>query len=196
MKAVTATRVRVLRAAEDVFAEKGFHLAAVDEVAARAGVAKGTIFYNFGSKAALFEEVIANGMELVAGAIRREADSSRPPAEQIAAIIDLHVQTLLSSPGLIAIFSRELSAGLDDHVRQTIRRTRDRYVAFVAGLLDEALRVGIIRNLDTSMLASTLFDLALSACAYAAEHHGAGAPDAAPVSSFLSTFVLEGIAVR
>jgi AcrR family transcriptional regulator len=196
MPVPTDTRARILRAAEDVFAHKGFHLAAVDEIARRAGVAKGTVFYNFGSKAALFEEVLGNGMELVTGAMRREADSSRPPAEQIAAIIDLHVQTLLASPGLIGIFSRELSAGLDDHVRGTIRRTRDRYVAFVAGLLDEAKRLGIIRDLDTSMLASTLFDLALSACAYAVEHRGTAAPDAALVSAFLRTFVLEGIAAR
>ncbi|WP_198972925.1 TetR/AcrR family transcriptional regulator, partial [Xylophilus sp. ASV27] len=48
----------LLEAALDVFVEKGYAAARVDEVAARAGVSKGTLFLYFPSKEELFKEVI------------------------------------------------------------------------------------------------------------------------------------------
>ncbi len=188
------SRERILRAAESTFAEKGFHPSSVEEIAARAGVAKGTVFYNFGSKATLFETVLRDGMRAITDVIRGVLATDRPPVDQIASIIELHVSTLLESPGLIAIFSRELSSGLEDQVRAAIRDTREEYVGFVAGLLDEARRSGIVRPMDSAMLASTLFDLALSACAYARSR--GGALDSRAVSTFLKTLVLDGIAAR
>jgi AcrR family transcriptional regulator len=52
----------ILDAALDVFAESGFAPARLEEVAARAGVAKGTIYLYFPSKQALFEALIRTGI--------------------------------------------------------------------------------------------------------------------------------------
>jgi AcrR family transcriptional regulator len=53
-----ARRAAILKAALDEFCEKGFAATRVEDVAARAGVAKGTIYLNFKDKQALFEELI------------------------------------------------------------------------------------------------------------------------------------------
>ena len=57
------TRVRLLRSAELVFAERGFFAASLDEIAARAGFSIGAVYSNFESKGdlflALFEEHVA-----------------------------------------------------------------------------------------------------------------------------------------
>jgi AcrR family transcriptional regulator len=53
-----ARRAAILEAALDEFCEKGFAATRVEDVAARAGVAKGTIYLNFKDKQALFEELI------------------------------------------------------------------------------------------------------------------------------------------
>ncbi|TMK39106.1 MAG: TetR/AcrR family transcriptional regulator [Actinobacteria bacterium] len=54
------TRARLLRAADHVFAERGFFAASVDEIAERAGFTMGAVYSNFESKGdlflALFEE--------------------------------------------------------------------------------------------------------------------------------------------
>lgn len=52
------TRDRILDAALDVFYEKGFHLAKVDEIAERAGVGKGTLYRYFANKEKLFNELL------------------------------------------------------------------------------------------------------------------------------------------
>ena len=51
-------RAAILKAALDEFCEKGFAATRVEDVAARAGVAKGKIYLNFKDKQALFEELI------------------------------------------------------------------------------------------------------------------------------------------
>ncbi|CAO3417198.1 TetR/AcrR family transcriptional regulator [Azospirillum doebereinerae] len=48
----------IVAAAMDVFAERGFAAARLDEVAARAGVSKGTLYLYFPSKEELFKAVI------------------------------------------------------------------------------------------------------------------------------------------
>jgi AcrR family transcriptional regulator len=53
-----ARRAAILKAALDEFCEKGFAATRVEDVAARARVAKGTIYLNFKDKQALFEELI------------------------------------------------------------------------------------------------------------------------------------------
>ena len=52
---VEETRDRVLRAARDVFSDDGFFEATLDDVAARAGVARATVYYQFKSKFGLME---------------------------------------------------------------------------------------------------------------------------------------------
>ena len=53
-----ARRAAILEAALDEFCKKGFAATRVEDVAARAAVAKGTIYLNFKDKRALFEELI------------------------------------------------------------------------------------------------------------------------------------------
>jgi AcrR family transcriptional regulator len=48
----------IIEAAADVFAEKGFAASRLDEIAARAGVTKGTLYLYFDTKEALFEAVV------------------------------------------------------------------------------------------------------------------------------------------
>jgi AcrR family transcriptional regulator len=58
-----STRERILEAALDVFSEKGFHLATVDEIAERAGLGKGTLYRHFANKETLFNELVRVRLE-------------------------------------------------------------------------------------------------------------------------------------
>ncbi|MCE1254811.1 MAG: TetR/AcrR family transcriptional regulator [Anaerolineae bacterium] len=55
------TKLAIINAAVEIFARKGFERTTVDEVAAQAKLAKGTIFYNFKSKDDIFFAIIEEG---------------------------------------------------------------------------------------------------------------------------------------
>ena len=57
-----ATREAILAAALDEFAARGFAAARLDDVARRAGVAKGTIYVHFRDKVTLFEELVRSAL--------------------------------------------------------------------------------------------------------------------------------------
>src|SRR5215213_601933 len=73
----------ILDAALDVFAESGFAPARLEEVAARAGVAKGTIYLYFPSKQALFEALIRTGIGASIEAAGAEAVALDLPFEAV-----------------------------------------------------------------------------------------------------------------
>lgn len=67
------TRQHILDAALALIAERGVSATSVDEIAAAAGVAKGSVFYNFGSKDALVEALIAEGVARLTATLRAAA---------------------------------------------------------------------------------------------------------------------------
>ncbi len=69
-----ATRQKLYEAAVTLIAEQGFSATTVDEIAERAGVAKGTVYYNFASKSVLFEELLRHGVGLLTASLREAAE--------------------------------------------------------------------------------------------------------------------------
>src|SRR6266498_2451227 len=59
----------ILRAAYDVIVEKGYYEASIDEIAARVGISKGTVYLHFASKedlvAALIEQQVVEFLALI-----------------------------------------------------------------------------------------------------------------------------------
>ncbi|MEU0492944.1 TetR/AcrR family transcriptional regulator [Nocardiopsis sp. NPDC006139] len=70
-------RARVLAAAAEEFAERGFHDARIDGIAARADLTRGAVYSNFPGKRALYFSVLADAAERSDPA----RDPSRPPAD-------------------------------------------------------------------------------------------------------------------
>lgn len=64
-----ARREAILAAALDEFAERGFEGARLDDVARRAGIAKGTIYLYFSDKESLFQELIRSALSPVVSII-------------------------------------------------------------------------------------------------------------------------------
>ncbi len=60
-----ATKLRLFGAAMELIGQRGADGVTVDEIAAAAGVAKGTVYYNFGSKNELVEQLLRYGMGLL-----------------------------------------------------------------------------------------------------------------------------------
>jgi TetR/AcrR family fatty acid metabolism transcriptional regulator len=79
------SRDRILEASRQVFFRDGFMAANLDEVARRAGVAKGTLYRYFDSKADLYVAVLANKGDEFERRMRATVDPSQSSADQIRA---------------------------------------------------------------------------------------------------------------
>ncbi|WP_347755246.1 TetR/AcrR family transcriptional regulator [Agrococcus sp. ProA11] len=80
-------RAAILSAAEVVFLRDGFVGASMDEVARLAGSSKQTVYKHFGSKEALFVELVSSMTVSTGDPLGHEAaDASGPPAENLTAL--------------------------------------------------------------------------------------------------------------
>ena len=71
----------IIRAAADVFIQKGYRLAQMEEIAKRASVSKATIYYYFKSKVHLFYHMLENGVP-ADGATAAQPSATPPKTER------------------------------------------------------------------------------------------------------------------
>lgn len=85
------TRETILEAAADLFAERGYDATTLQQVAGRAGVARGTPHYFFGSKQSLFEAVLERESQqayrVIAEAKEISAGDGALPAEALLNLV-------------------------------------------------------------------------------------------------------------
>jgi AcrR family transcriptional regulator len=136
-----ATRDRVLDAASEVFAERGFHGATVEDICERAGFTRGAFYSNFASKDDLVLELSRRHSEALVDRIRRASKRESGSAEEVlrdvfAALAD---ETRSKEQWLVLTTEFTLHAIRDAAARRAWaaqqRRVRDELVAVV----DEAV---------------------------------------------------------
>jgi len=82
-----ARRQAILDAALVVFAEHGFEAARLDEVAARAGVAKGTLYLYFKDKQALFESLVRSAVDPIVERVAALSSVPDLPLPQVLQVL-------------------------------------------------------------------------------------------------------------
>jgi AcrR family transcriptional regulator len=81
-------RERLLDTADRLFYEEGVHAVGIDRVLEESGVAKGSLYYNFGSKDDLVRTYLQNRHAKWAARIDEELATAATPADKILAIFD------------------------------------------------------------------------------------------------------------
>ena len=137
-----ARREAILSAALDEFSSQGFEAARLDDVAKRAGVAKGTIYLYFRDKETLFQELIRTMLTPIIGTIEGLSAAEVPIAVLSEQIVDLFVREVYETrrkdvirlmiaegrrfPKLAEFYYREVLSRIIAAVRALLRRAAAR----------------------------------------------------------------------
>jgi AcrR family transcriptional regulator len=150
-KRSTATKEQIVRAAASLLATKGYEATSLDDVAAAAGITKGTVYYHFDSKEALYWAVVAPN---VATTILRaeEAVARNPnPRDAIIELVMLLTGGARESNEKYMYYQEMLP--LNDEMRRAIRAEERRYEALVADVIRRGQEAGDMTPGDPQMLA-------------------------------------------
>lgn len=179
----------LLAAALDLFVERGFASTRLDDVAARAGVSKGTLYLYFANKDELFKAVVRENVLPALGAAEDAVDSYEGSTRDLfreivfgwwdrightkaAGISKLMIAESNNFPELAQFYRDEVIARAD---------------AMIARLLERGIRRGEFRAIDipaaTSVLCAPMLMLMLSQHSFSCQAH--------PVSpqQYLETFI-------
>jgi TetR/AcrR family transcriptional regulator len=115
-------RAAILRAATQEFSDRGFAAAGVDRIARRARVNKALLYYYFGSKLALYREVVSAGIQALAGRLSGVAGADTRADEKIRRWVEELSAFLADHPAFTPLMLRELADGGRHFDAATLRR--------------------------------------------------------------------------
>lgn len=158
------SRRRILDAAKVIFFRDGFSAANLDAVADNAGVAKGTLYRYFESKADLYVEVLAeNG----AGFITKLSESAQQGAtapERIRSMSRFYFEHWATHPDYFRIFwaiaNQDLIGEVPAKIVEEVSRLWEDSLTIVSRVLDTGVETGEFKKCDTWEVATILWTTA------------------------------------
>ena len=152
-------RERILRAGRELFRRHGYTATTMDEVARRAGVSKGALYFHVGSKAGLLNQVFGLDFtrwidEAFAGTGGEQGASL---LERLVGIYSTLLELMCAQPDLTRIYMADAGGGDgSDHAASAM----DHLLTLTADLLDRAKGAGELSlDVDSRQLAYNLWAL-------------------------------------
>lgn len=150
-------REAILRAATDVFAERGFFSSQVADIARVAGVAAGTVYLYFRSKddllVSIFERTMRDGLAEGRAAIADVSD----PRERLMRLARTHLARLGRDRALAVVFQVELRQSTKFMERFSSTLVRD-YLGLMRAAIADGQSEGLFRaDLNATTAAKALF---------------------------------------
>jgi TetR/AcrR family transcriptional regulator len=159
-------RGRILRAAIQLFAEHGYDATSTRAVAEAAGVNLAMIHYYFGSKAQLYDRVIAGEIVEMYQAVIRSLPDNIAPEDALITIPLRQMAVLRDNPVRAALFRREIASG-GERFREAIRTLGEYGPIKLAEMFQKsyqgAVKAGRLRDLDPSSVRECLIVIGFSA---------------------------------
>ncbi len=146
------TRDRILDAALDVFASKGYHSTKMDEIVEQSGTSKGAIYFHFPNKERLFLALVDQFADL----LERRVKAAIANEQQGMARVRIALETCLDTFGRYRRPAKLLlvqATGLGSVFERKRIEVNERFADLIRQYLDEAVAVGEIAAGDTDVIA-------------------------------------------
>ncbi|WP_293695539.1 TetR family transcriptional regulator [uncultured Agrococcus sp.] len=129
------TREKILSAAAQMAAERGISATAVDDIAAAAGVAKGSVYYNFGSKEGLYAELLGETLQRAGQRLRESLDTA-VAGDAVRSVAEAFLRGLQEHPASSKVVAAELFR-LDRPWRESLAEYRSLFFSMFAEALEK-----------------------------------------------------------
>jgi AcrR family transcriptional regulator len=158
------SRRRILDAARDVFFRDGFMRANLDEMAEKAGVAKGTLYRYFESKADLYVAVLINNYEIFHDQMVAAGHQGETSLERLRSIAKFYFNHWLNHPDYFQIFwALDNESVIGDLPRDVIEKIADFWemnLNITHEALVDGVKSGEFVECDTWEIAHILWSIA------------------------------------
>lgn len=146
---------RILDAAMAVFAEKGFFVSRISDIADRANVADGTVYLYFKNKDEILATAINTAFDTFMNNARTELKTIAEPAQRLRALARLHLEALGGNRNAAIVFQMELRQST--RLSEFSRRHLIEYFSLVREAIQEGQQRGEFRRDLPDKIAANCF---------------------------------------
>ncbi len=147
---VRDAKTRILDAAANVLARRGYHDTNVEEIVTRSGTSKGGFYFHFPSKERMVVGLVEQLSAKLVGRVERAMAHEDRPAHRLA----IAVETLLRTFAKQRKLAQLLLVNVVGHGRSLDKKflpIRDRFAALVQREMDGAVAAGLMEPVDTRL---------------------------------------------
>ena len=159
MQEATNTETKILRAAMEVFIQKGRHGAKMQEIADSAGINKAMLHYYFRSKENLYIMIFKTVFIGFFSEIEKVFQEGIPFEQQLSAIINRYVDILNANERIPLFLAREFGEGgeiVKRIVSEIMEQQQFQLPRFLFRLMENAKKKGEMRDVDSKQFILTL----------------------------------------
>jgi len=149
--AETATRDRILSAAVDVFARKGYHGTGVEDIVQASGTSKGAFYHYFPSKQQIFMTLMDDLAGLVEQSVESAISVEQGALAKVEAALRVVIETAAAQRDLAKILLVEAVA-LGPESEQKRLEIHNRFAGLIRRHLDRAIEEGSLPPQDTALV--------------------------------------------
>lgn len=145
------TRDRILDAALSIFASKGYYDTRMDEIVEESATSKGAIYFHFPNKERLFLALVDQFADLIERRVREAVELEAEGIARVRAALQACLETFgrYRRPAKILLVQ---AVGLGSVFEKKRIEVNDRFANLIKEYLEEAIRVGDIRPVDTDVV--------------------------------------------
>jgi TetR/AcrR family transcriptional regulator, cholesterol catabolism regulator len=141
----------LLQIAAEVLWTRGFYGTRLDDIAAEAGISKGSLYHYFESKDEIFERLVANILGTLAGDMS-SVRKGLPPSERLRRVVERWVRQAAEHPIEVGLLHKEL-ANLHGPAGEWARAVRRDNLTQLREIIGDGQATGEFRPADTNLLA-------------------------------------------
>ncbi len=160
------SRRRILESAREIFFRDAFMAANLDEVAEKAGVAKGTLYRYFESKADLYVAVLADNGKVFTDKMAQAADGEGSSLDRLWAIANFYFDHWTRHQNYFQIFwaidNESVIGDLPGPVIDEVTRLWEQSLQILDRVLRQGVERGELRDCDTWAVANIMWTVANS----------------------------------
>lgn len=146
-----AKRQAVLSTAAQLFNERGFHATSLDDIAARLGVSKPTLYYYVKSKDQILLECVRQGLEMTLEGIEVSRQAGGTALDQLEACMRVYARIVTMDFGMCLI--RVGDEQLPPESRKALRRMKAQIDLAFRRLVEAGVQQGLLAPCDPKMTA-------------------------------------------
>ena len=145
------TRDRILDAALNIFANKGYHDTRMDEIVEASSTSKGSIYFHFPNKERLFLALVDQFADLIERRVREAVEQEAEGIARVRAALQACLETFgrYRRPAKIMLVQ---AVGLGSVFEKKRVDVNDRFANLIKEYLDEAIAIGDIAPVDTEVV--------------------------------------------
>ncbi|TDA66931.1 MAG: TetR/AcrR family transcriptional regulator [Clostridia bacterium] len=148
-------RKQILESAIHVFAQKGFHQALVEEIAAEAGIGKGTVYEYFPSKKELFREIVKYAAGIYLDAIATSLAAPTTVKEKLSELFRIHLEFLSKHRDMARLLVMEYPS-LGGEMYEWLVEQRRQVTQLVEKMLAQGISRRELRPIDQGLAAQVI----------------------------------------